>query len=62
MASSQGLADLQEIANKITQEHSIQKRLLRKKDSLKNYKLYSLIGRGAFGEVRLAKEISTGNK
>ena len=62
MASSQGLADLQEIANKINKEHSIQKRLLRKKDSLKNYKLYSLIGRGAFGEVRLAKEISTGNK
>ena len=33
------------------------KLIVRKKDSLKNYKLYSLIGRGAFGEVRLAKEI-----
>ena len=35
--------------------HTISKRLQRQKDSLKNYTLHSLIGRGAFGEVRLAQ-------
>lgn len=32
---------------------------MRQKDSLSNYTLYRTIGRGAFGEVRLAKNICT---
>jgi serine/threonine protein kinase len=32
---------------------------MRQKDSLNNYELYQIIGKGAFGEVRLAKNIVT---
>lgn len=38
---------------------NMNKRLQRQKDTIKNYKLYSVIGRGAFGEVRLARNIET---
>ena len=41
-------------------EQTLCKRLQRQKDGLKNYNLHSLIGRGAFGEVRLAQEIESG--
>ena len=37
------------------------KRVQRQKDDLKNYKLHNIIGRGAFGEVRLATQTSTSN-
>jgi serine/threonine protein kinase len=37
----------------------INKRLQRSKDNLSNYKLYNVIGRGAFGEVRLGRNIAT---
>jgi hypothetical protein len=37
----------------------MKKRLMRQKDSLNNYELYNLIGKGAFGEVRLARNRKT---
>jgi serine/threonine protein kinase len=33
----------------------------RQKDCLKNYELHQLIGRGAFGDVRIAKNKATSN-
>jgi hypothetical protein len=42
-------------------QQDIKKRLMRQKDCLKNYELYNLIGKGAFGEVRLAKNRKTSN-
>lgn len=33
--------------------------MLRQKDNLKNYKLDRVIGRGAFGEVRVARNLIT---
>lgn len=32
---------------------------MRQKDSLKNYELYDIIGKGAFGDVRIAKNKTT---
>ena len=51
----EGPSLVKNLAKRFSKEQSIQKRLQRAKDSLKNYKLLSLIGRGAFGEVRLAQ-------
>ncbi len=34
---------------------------MRQKDNLKNYELYNLIGKGGFGEVRLARNRKTSN-
>jgi hypothetical protein len=42
-------------------QQDMKKRLMRQKDCLKNYELYNLIGKGAFGEVRLAKNRKTSN-
>jgi serine/threonine protein kinase len=33
----------------------------RQKDCLENYELHKLIGRGAFGDVRIAKNKATSN-
>lgn len=37
------------LAEKIVEHETIKKRLLRQKDSLHNYELHQIIGKGAFG-------------
>lgn len=41
--------DLHEIASSIVMQQNNYKRLYRQKDSLKNYQLFNVIGKGAFG-------------
>ncbi len=53
------LSQKQSVEKELKIQQDIKKRLMRQKDSLKNYELYNLIGKGAFGEVRLAKNRKT---
>lgn len=52
-------ASFDEINQNIIHKQTINKRLQRQKDHLENYQLHNIIGRGAFGEVRLAQNIKT---
>ena len=54
------ISEKKSIENELRIQQDIKKRLMRQKDCLKNYKLYNLIGKGAFGEVRLARNKKTG--
>ena len=49
-----------EVVQKMLGREASQARLSRMKDKLSNYKLYQMIGKGAFGDVRLAKIKATG--
>lgn len=53
--------NVDQIKQAIWEKQAINKRLERQKDTLDNYRLYNVIGKGAFGEVRLAKNIVTSN-
>jgi serine/threonine protein kinase len=49
-----------QIVESVAKNQMMNKRLQRTKDNLCNYKLYNVIGRGAFGEVRLARNLIDG--
>ncbi len=48
------------VVEKVLNRESSQIRRMRVKDKLTNYELLSMIGKGAFGDVRLAKLRETG--
>lgn len=54
-----GVKGMGQMIKNLKMDINMNKRLQRQKDTIKNYKLYSVIGRGAFGEVRLARNIET---
>ena len=47
------------VAEKAFSKEASQTRLLRLRDRLSNYELMEMIGKGAFGDVRLAKTKET---
>ena len=49
------------IINEINKEESKKIRKNREKQTIRDYESIAILGRGAFGEVHLCKEIKTGN-